>query len=133
MIDTKLKNFIINTLRKASYRHKPRGDAEREARIAPATYVCAHCGCWIYTGTKTLLKANIEVPEGITIIKGKHKIDHILPVVPIEGFQGFDVFIERLFCEKESFQILCTDCHDIKTKEENKSRREYKTLNKQSK
>jgi hypothetical protein len=26
--------------------------------------------------------------------------------------------VERLFCEKEHLQVLCTNCHDIKSKED---------------
>ena len=50
-------------------------------------------------------------------------VDHIAPVVdPKQGFVSWDVYIERLYCEKENFQILCKECHTIKTKKEKKSR-----------
>ena len=46
------------------------------------------------------------------------QVDHILPVVPNSGFTSWDSYIENMFCEKENFQVLCVDCHKIKTKEE---------------
>jgi 5-methylcytosine-specific restriction endonuclease McrA len=52
-------------------------------------------------------------------------VDHIYPVVsPDEGFTTWDKFISNLFCPKEDLQVLCKTCHDAKTKEENKQRRE---------
>ena len=50
-------------------------------------------------------------------------MDHINPVVcPKEGFVDWDVFIKRLFCEKDNLQVLCSGCHDKKTLKERKSR-----------
>ena len=40
-------------------------------------------------------------------------------------------FIERLFCEVDNLQVLCTDCHDIKTQNENgRRKRNSKAVNK---
>lgn len=47
------------------------------------------------------------------------QVDHILPVIdPTTGFTTWDSFVENLYCEKDNLQVLCTQCHDIKTKEE---------------
>jgi len=47
------------------------------------------------------------------------QVDHIIPVIdPATGFTTWDAFIERLFCDRDNLQVLCTSCHDIKTKEE---------------
>jgi hypothetical protein len=47
------------------------------------------------------------------------KADHINPVVdPVEGFQGWDVYVSRLFSEAEGFQALCEECHDVKSQGE---------------
>jgi hypothetical protein len=37
--------------------------------------------------------------------------DHVIPVVGPEGFQNWDLYIKRLFCEVEGFRILCKACH----------------------
>ena len=50
------------------------------------------------------------------------QVDHIEPVVDSKGFNSWDVFIERLFCEKENLQVLCKECHLIKTQLEKKER-----------
>ena len=56
-------------------------------------------------------------------------IDHIDPVVPIGTAitdMTWDQYIERLFCDPKNLQALCTDCHNVKTQEENRERREIK-------
>lgn len=46
------------------------------------------------------------------------EVDHITPVVGAEGFTTWDSYIERMFCDKEGFQVLCKPCHQIKTQQE---------------
>jgi 5-methylcytosine-specific restriction endonuclease McrA len=61
-------------------------------------------------------------------------VDHINPVVnPERGFEGFDIFISRMFCGKENLQVLCSECHDKKTREENQVRRSNETNKKRNK
>lgn len=45
-------------------------------------------------------------------------VDHIFPAGSLNCAQDLPGFVERLFCEVEKLQILCSTCHDIKTKEE---------------
>lgn len=47
------------------------------------------------------------------------RVDHIAPVVcPLTGFQDWDVYVTRLFCESSKLQVLCEACHDVKTARE---------------
>lgn len=47
------------------------------------------------------------------------QVDHKRPVVdPKVGFVDWNTFIERLFCEKKNFQVLCTSCHKLKSAKE---------------
>lgn len=49
--------------------------------------------------------------------------DHIDPVVdPAAGFQGWDVFIMRLFVEESGFRAVCKACHHKITQEQRKAR-----------
>lgn len=56
-------------------------------------------------------------------------VDHIEPVVRIEeSFENMsvDTVVDRLWCEQKNLQPICPSCHNIKSKTENKSRREFK-------
>lgn len=51
------------------------------------------------------------------------QVDHIKPVVsPTKGFQSWDDFIDKLYCEKDNLQVLCKSCHKEKTLKEKKKR-----------
>jgi len=116
-----LKTWVIWSLRKASYRWPPRNACLRDAKVEVGKssaiqkeyprvrnfYECAGC-------EETYPRQQVS-------------IDHIKPVVdPKKGWQGFDEYISRMFCGPDGFQILCKDCHDTKTKRENKVRKENK-------
>jgi hypothetical protein len=46
-------------------------------------------------------------------------VDHIDPVVSVnDGFQDWNEFIARLWCDKSNLQRVCDTCHDKKTAEE---------------
>ena len=87
-MEKKLKNQLINILRQASYRHKARAEAKRKARKAPAAYECNHCGIWVYDGKKDISTLEFEKET----IVGKICIDHILPIVPVTGWDNWDGF-----------------------------------------
>lgn len=121
-----LKNFLINALRRCSFRWRPRSIAERKARVQVGTYStgrpkfqyrCAGCG-------NLFLKKDVDW-------------DHVVPVVPPEGYKSgkdFDLeeFAERLFCEEDGWQILChAVCHAHKTEAELKQRMHHRNIRKE--
>ncbi len=63
-----------------------------------------------------------ESPASIVVDRKRVQniyVDHIKPIVdPAKGFEGWDVLIDRMFCEKDNLQVLCKTCHDVKTQEE---------------
>lgn len=102
-----LKSFIINTLRRASYRHPARNEALKAARIERGLYKCAMC-------TEIFPKKII-------------KLDHKDPVVnPVTGFTTWDDYIPRMFCEASGYQVICETCHDSKTAVERELRKTYR-------
>ena len=119
-MDNKLKAFAISLLRKGTFKWKPRGEAKKKYKVqvgefktgrAKFGYRCAMC-------------------EGI-FKSGEVKMDHVDPVVdPKEGWQGFDVYIERMYCEEDNYQCLCPSCHDEKTAIETAERKRYRDLKK---
>ena len=46
------------------------------------------------------------------------QVDHIVQAGSLKTFDDLSGFAERLFCGPEGLQILCTTCHDTKTKME---------------
>jgi 5-methylcytosine-specific restriction endonuclease McrA len=56
-------------------------------------------------------------------------IDHIVPIVPIMSSleeMTWDNVIDAIWCEITNLSPICKECHTIKTKFENKERRQYK-------
>jgi 5-methylcytosine-specific restriction endonuclease McrA len=58
-------------------------------------YQCNHCKKWF--------------PEK------EIAVDHIVPVGSLKGPDDIVGVIERLFCEEEGLQVLCSHCHEVKT------------------
>lgn len=104
------KTFVIQTLRRASYRWPSRNEAMAKARVSRGVYECAHC------------KQHVGNKE--------KKMDHVEPVVdPVKGFTTFDEYIERMLpMEHTGYQCLCESCHAIKTALENDLRKETKAI-----
>lgn len=103
----KLKQFLINTLRRASYRWPFREEARRRNKVDRNQYTCEQCK-GVFTRKET-------------------QINHKEPVVdPKIGWVNLDVYAERLFVGADLFELLCVPCHDKLTEEQNKERKEVK-------
>lgn len=119
-MNTKLKSFIISVLRKSTFSWKSRSIAYNAAKVQVGEYStgrpkyqikCATCG-------ELFLAKDIQM-------------DHVDPVVPLDGYisgMDFDLneYAVRLFCPPEGWAAICRPCHDVKTKEENKTRKANK-------
>lgn len=112
--DARFRSFVTSALRAASRRWPPKYKALKEAFVGRKVnaktgkmamhYKCASC-------KKQFVAADVQV-------------DHIEPVVdPTKGFQTWDIFINRIFCEIENLQTLCKPCHKIKTDQEKQERK----------
>lgn len=106
--EARFRSFIRSQLRAATMRWGPISDCLKDARISRGEYACAGCG--------QTVPASIKVGGRRT--KNVH-VDHIAPIIdPDVGFTTYDDLIERMFCEAPNLQVLCTECHDIKTNDE---------------
>lgn len=113
-MDSKLKSKVIVLLRGASRWWPEKNEAKKLARIDRGLYQCNIC------------KGTFGTKEVVA--------DHISPVVdPYKGWESFDIFIERLFCSREQYQILCQQCHDSKTAVEREIRKLVREQNKPKK
>lgn len=55
------------------------------------------------------------------------RVDHIDPIInPETGFTTWDDVVNKMFCEKSNLQVLCVECHNIKTKAEKQLAKERK-------
>lgn len=111
-MDTKKKAFVLASLRRASYRWHGRYTAFNKSKIGRNQYVCNKC----------------------KQVKGRKDValDHIMPIVPITGWDNWDNLIDRLFCDELGFQVLCkVPCHKEKTTEENLNRKIHKKAKKE--
>lgn len=43
-------------------------------------------------------------------------VDHKIPAGSLNSGDDLKGFVERLFCEEKDLQVLCSGCHDVKTK-----------------
>lgn len=112
----RLKSFITSCLRGGFRRYPPKYEVLKEAfiekRINEKTKrLCAHYLCNSCNGVFPTKEV---------------QVDHIKPIVnPKDGFISWDDFIVNLFCPKENLQVLCIECHKIKTTKENDKRKKH--------
>lgn len=107
------KAFIIQLLRRGTYKYPPRNEALKAARISRGIYKCEMC-------------------QGI-FPKKEITLDHKNPVVePKIGFVDWNTYIPRMFPEVQGFQTICRTCHDSKTKIENILRKKYRQKKKKT-
>lgn len=108
--EARYTTFVKNLLRSGSRKWAPNQLVMKAARVARGLYLCAicekHVPTTVYNEEKGKRVKNVIV-------------DHTDPVIdPKVGFTTWDSFIEGLFVEIDKLQVICKECHDIKTKEE---------------
>jgi 5-methylcytosine-specific restriction endonuclease McrA len=104
MTDSAFWSFIRSALRQKSRWWKPITECKMKARRAykgplkrqKFEYQCNNCKDWF--------------PEK------KINVDHIIGAGSLNCSADLPGFVERLFCEQDNLQVLCTECHDKKTK-----------------
>lgn len=104
--EAKYWGYIRGALRQAFLRYPVRGAAKRrQARRQGrhSKYECEQCG---------ELYDNKDV-----------QVDHITPCGTLRAYDDLPGFVQRLFCEADGLQVLCTGCHQTKTKQDNKTTR----------
>ena len=111
--ESRYTSFVKSGLRSTSQRWPPKYETLQEAcvgqKINPASgrlakhYICNSC--------------KEEFPAKLV------EVNHVLPIVPISGWDTWDGLIARLFCEKEHLEVLCKPCHKAITAQENIQRK----------
>jgi 5-methylcytosine-specific restriction endonuclease McrA len=106
MTESAFWSFIRSALRQKSRWWKPIAQAKAKAKRAykgplkrqKFEYQCAECLEWF--------------PDK------KINVDHRIPAGTLRCADDLPGFVERLFCEVDNLQVLCTTCHDRKTQNE---------------
>lgn len=117
---SRYESFVKSVLRAGSRKWPPKYKVLNEAKCGKMVnsrsgrlaehYRCASCG--------ELFPSTLVA------------VDHIEPVVDTSGFTSWDSVISRLFCSVEGLQVLCKECHKVKTKQENEERKAHNNNNK---
>lgn len=110
-------SFVKSGLRSASQRWPPRYTVINEAyvgqQINPKSgrwakhYRCSSCG--------------------VAFPAKEVEVNHIIPVIPVTGFDNWDGVVSRLFCEKDGLELVCKPCHKAITLVENNERKHERT------
>ncbi len=89
--------YIKASLRRTWGRSIQRQSALKAARVERGKYRCAGCN---------------------SVFKRKYiAVDHIIAV---GRFKDFNTYIDRLFCTVDGLQVLCVNCHKIKSRKDRK-------------
>ena len=97
-------SFVRSSLRGAFQRWGPKHEAKEMAKVQVEgkphkyEYICAEC------------KDGFRATEV--------QVDHIVPAGSLKCYEDLPGFVEKLFCEKDGFQVLCKPCHNAKTQSE---------------
>jgi 5-methylcytosine-specific restriction endonuclease McrA len=106
MTESAFWSFIRSALRQKSRWWKPITECKMKARRAykgplkrqKFEYQCNTCKQWF--------------PDK------KINVDHIVGAGSLNCAADLPGFVERLFCEQDNLQVLCSDCHTKKTNDE---------------
>lgn len=111
--EARFNSFVKGGLRSASQRWPPK------YRVLSRAY----SGTQINIATGRMAKHYLcKRCKGIFPLKHV-EVNHIIPVIPVTGFDSWDGVIERLFCEETGLEVLCKPCHKEVTKAENEERK----------
>lgn len=111
MTESQYWSFIRSGLRNKSRRwapiyttlNKAKRPSKSKNKRLKFEYQCNECKKW---------KPNSEVA-----------VDHIKPAGSLTCGAHLEEFVNTLFCEMDNLQVLCKDCHKIKTEQEKEDRK----------
>lgn len=104
--------FIRSALRQKSRFWKPITKAKEAARRA-------------YKGPNKIQKWEYQCNTCKDWFKDKEvAVDHLIECGELKCLEDLPGFVERLFAEEGAYQVLCHTCHNTKTQEYRKSKKE---------
>jgi 5-methylcytosine-specific restriction endonuclease McrA len=118
MMTPKEKNLLKGAFRRVFARSELRAKALNKTRIEHSDINRPRVTKWSYCESC-----------GIVFPTYQATVDHIEPVVPLDSsFEQMDLnsLGVAMWCDESNLQVLDDSCHKIKSKLENKQRREHK-------
>jgi len=107
--EAQFTSFIKGNLRRITSKWGPIQDCLREARVRRGFYICSDCKEEVPASTRD---------ESGKRVKNVH-VDHVVPVIdPDIGWVSWDSTIDRMFSERDNLQVLCYECHKLKSDDE---------------
>ena len=104
MTESSFWSFIRSALRQKSRWWKPITECKLNAKR-------------LYKGPNKRQKFEYKCNECNLYFPDKMiNVDHIIPAGSLNCAADLPGFVERLFCEVDNLQVLCSQCHDLKTK-----------------
>jgi 5-methylcytosine-specific restriction endonuclease McrA len=116
--DAKERNLIKGALRRVFSRSNLRREALAKHDISFSDPLRPRVTRWSWCGECGILEPTYKM-----------EVDHKKPVIEVNETMDdltWDELIGRIWCDIGNLSPVCKDCHKIKTKKENKERREYK-------
>lgn len=106
-----LKTWLVPRLRRISIYWRGRNEAYHDAR--------SEVNVGKFKNGKPKKKVLFECAHCNDFFDRKEvQADHIEDIAHVNGFTNWEDYITKLFCEKDGFQILCLDCHFMKSEYE---------------
>jgi 5-methylcytosine-specific restriction endonuclease McrA len=104
--EAKFWSFIRSGLRSTYNKWPPKWEVLKEAKRP-------------YTGQSKQQKWEYLCSSCNKYYKQKDiSVDHIVPAGSLNNFSDLAGFVERLFVDTSGLQVLCTECHRLKTKDD---------------
>lgn len=111
MTESAFWGWLRSGLRQKSRWWKPVAEAKLRARRK-------------YSGSNKRQKWEYQCVECTKWFAEKHiNVDHIIQAGTLKCAADLPAFVEKLFCEVDGLQILCTSCHNRKTLKEQKTKK----------
>lgn len=134
-MDKKLRTRITNLMRRDLKKTVMYSNAKSRHFKGKTVYMCPVCNKHFYTGaSQKNFEALCEEYEDLVRCKEKElHMDHVTCVVPYDREfhdMTLDEIAERVYCNEDNLQYICSECHKEKTSKESTIRSKYKKLKK---
>lgn len=114
--DLSREAWLIKHLRRISGMWPPKNEALNNAKVK------VHIG--FYKNGKPEYKTMIKCYLCEELFdRTEVQVDHIVPVMSLDGFTDWNQYIAQLFCSVDNLAPACKSCHFLKTQAENEERR----------